>query len=109
MILQIFLSKNTGHNFECIHLIQMRSGWGEMCNEEKIESSKCVGILLLKQFEAGEDADLSRDVTVELDKLFKSFTISAVEEVTLGANLNIEKLHRFSDTINFFDIGDQKH
>ncbi len=50
----------------------------------------------LKQFEAGEDTDLSREVTVQLDTLFRSFTITSVEEVTLGANLNINKLNRFT-------------
>ena len=46
------------------------------------------------KFEAGEDAELSQDVTVELDKLFTAFAITSVEEVTLGANLNIGKLDR---------------
>ena len=39
---------------------------------------------------------MSRDVTVQLDTLFRSFTITSVEEVTLGANLNIDKLNRFA-------------
>jgi hypothetical protein len=39
------------------------------------------------QFEAGEDSELSRDVTVRIENLFKAFKITAVEEVTLGANL----------------------
>ena len=33
-------------------------------------------------------------MTVHLDKLFTSFSISSIEEVTLGANLNINKLNR---------------
>jgi hypothetical protein len=33
-------------------------------------------------------------VTVQLDKLFKAFTITSVEEVTLGANLSVDKLDR---------------
>jgi lysosomal alpha-mannosidase len=51
------------------------------------------------QFEAGEDEELSKDVTVQLDKLFTSFSITAIEEVTLGANLNINKLNRFKWTV----------
>ena len=44
--------------------------------------------------DADEDADLSQDVSVELDKLFTAFKITSVEEVTLGANLNVDKLDR---------------
>ena len=37
---------------------------------------------------------MSRPVTLQLEKLFKAFEISKVEEVTLGANLAKEELER---------------
>jgi len=46
-------------------------------------------------FEVQEDrSNMSKPVSIELDGLFKAFDISSVEEVTLGANLQVEKLHR---------------
>ena len=33
-------------------------------------------------------------MTVHLDKLFTAFSITSIEEVTLGANLNMNKLNR---------------
>merc|ERR1712083_820862 len=46
-------------------------------------------------FEAQEDRNnMSKPVSIKLEGLFKAFDISSVEEVTLGANLQVEKLHR---------------
>jgi lysosomal alpha-mannosidase len=48
-------------------------------------------------FEAHEDPkNMSKPVVLKLDNLFTAFDVSAVEEVTLGANLNKDKLKRFN-------------
>ena len=58
-------------------------------------SENAVLLRLEHLFETHEDPQTnSRPVTLQLDKLFKAFEISGVEEVTLGANLAKEKLER---------------
>ena len=53
-------------------------------------------------FEVQEDrGNMSKPVLVNLEVLFKAFDILSVEEVTLGANLRVEKLHRLQwDVMN---------
>ena len=53
-------------------------------------------------FEVQEDrGNMSKPVLVNLEVLFKAFDILSVEEVTLGANLQVEKLHRLQwDVMN---------
>ena len=46
-------------------------------------------------FEAQEDPqDFSKPVSVDLKSMFKVFNIEKVEEVILGANMEVEKLKR---------------
>ena len=48
-------------------------------------------------FEAQEDPeDYSKPVSVDLKSMFKVFNIEKVEEVILGANLEVEKLKRLN-------------
>ena len=46
------------------------------------------------QFEEGEDSNLSKPVTVDLDGLFTPFTIDAVTELALGANVEVDSVQR---------------
>lgn len=45
-------------------------------------------------YEADEDAQLSTPVTFDLKDVFNSFTIEAVHELSLGANIPVEEVHR---------------
>jgi lysosomal alpha-mannosidase len=48
------------------------------------------------QFETGEDAELSKPVTLDLNAVFANFKIGAITELVLGANERLENVKRFS-------------
>ncbi|XP_072039300.1 lysosomal alpha-mannosidase-like [Amphiura filiformis] len=51
-------------------------------------------IRLEHQFAKGEDADLSKNATVSLKGLFKSFDITGITEISLGANVALKDATR---------------
>ncbi|XP_067010796.2 lysosomal alpha-mannosidase isoform X2 [Anabrus simplex] len=57
------------------------------------------GTLLLRLehiLEKGEDPQLSKSVTVDLQKLFAPFSLLSAEEMSLGANQPLSEVHRLS-------------
>merc|ERR1719266_2193712 len=70
--------------------------------DSQIDGQNSVLLRLEHLFEVQEDrSNMSKPVLVNLEVLFKAFDILSVEEVTLGANLRVEKLHRLQwDVMN---------
>ena len=70
--------------------------------DSQIDGQNSVLLRLEHLFEVQEDrGNMSKPVLVNLEVLFKAFDILSVEEVTLGANLQVEKLHRLQwDVMN---------
>ena len=63
-------------------------------------------------FETQEDPqDYSKPVSVDLKSMFKVFNIEKVEEVILGANLEVEKLKRLDWNVGnrIPDVGESKN
>ncbi|XP_077999782.1 lysosomal alpha-mannosidase-like isoform X1 [Glandiceps talaboti] len=61
---------------------------------ENWESNNVALFRLEHQYEKGEDADMSKPVTVSLQNLFVPFAIYSVQEVNLGANQYIKDVNR---------------
>ena len=51
-------------------------------------------------FQKDEDQELSKPVVFSLKDIFSAYQINTVKEVTLGANLDIEKLDRLEWNVN---------
>ncbi|XP_053388235.1 lysosomal alpha-mannosidase-like isoform X2 [Mercenaria mercenaria] len=74
-----------------VHMLTLEQ-WGGPSIEPS--ASQPYLIRLEHFYENGEDAELSKPVTVSLQNLFIPFNIDSVEELTLGANLPMSKLDR---------------